>query len=34
MLPDTVEKVAERLAHLEKTVAEGFHGNTTDYRGL
>ena len=24
-MPDTVEKVAERLAQLEKTVAEGFH---------
>lgn len=24
-MTDTVEKVAERLAHLEKTVAEGFY---------
>lgn len=33
-MEDTVEKVAERLARLEKTVAEGFHGNTTEHRGL
>ena len=31
MLPDTVEKVAERLAHLEKTVAAGFHENTRQF---
>ena len=33
-MTDTVEKVAERLAQLEKTVAEGFHANTTRFRGL
>ncbi len=33
-MTDTVEKVAERLAQLEKTVAEGFHGNTKEHRGL
>ena len=33
-MPDTVEQVAERLARLEKTVAEGFHANSTRFRGL
>lgn len=31
---ETVEKVAERLAQLEKTVAEGFHGNTQRFQGM
>jgi hypothetical protein len=33
-MTDTVEKVAERLALLEKTVAEGFHGNTERFKGM
>jgi len=33
-MTDTVEKVAKRLARLETTVAEGFHGNTTEHREL
>ena len=28
---NTVEKVAERLAQLERTVAEGFHENTRQF---
>lgn len=31
-MEDTVEKVAERLAQLEKTVAEGFHENTRQFK--
>ena len=30
-MEDTVEKVAERLAQLERTVAEGFHENTKQF---
>ena len=30
-MDDTVEKVAERLAQLERTVAEGFHENTKQF---
>lgn len=33
-MTDTVEKVAERLAQLEKTVAEGFHENTRQFGRL
>ena len=33
-LPDTVEKVAERLAKLEATVAEGFHENKARFAAL
>jgi hypothetical protein len=33
-MDDVVEKVAERLAQLEKTVAEGFHGNTQRFQGM
>ena len=33
-MTDTVEKVAERLAQLEKTVAEGFHENSMEFRRL
>lgn len=33
-MPDTVEKVAERLARLEHTVAEGFYANDARINAL
>lgn len=33
-MPDTVDKVAERLARLEGTVAQGFHENTIRFENL
>lgn len=33
-MPDTIDNVAERLARLENTVAEGFHGVTNQFAAV